>query len=139
MSTTSSLKKQFILNTLMPYLLDPEIMGYNKEQKSCLYLTKDGKKCAVGKHMRPGPWQHHPGSFAAMISGGPCTMEAILTEEAFNANLSVREWTCIQRVHDDIREPRELLIQKVEDLEEVSGEDFGEMIELTLDTYEENN
>ena len=139
MNTTNSLKKQFILDTLVPYFEDPQTRGYDKEQKSCLYLTKDGKKCAVGKHMRPGPWQHHPGSFAAMISGGPYTMEAILTEEAFNANLSVKEWSCMQRVHDDIREPRDLLLQGVEDLEEVSGEDFGEIIGLILDTYEKNN
>jgi len=53
--------KEFILNTLLPYKEDLSLRGVKEGKEgtnNCCYLTDDGKKCAVGKHMKKGPWQY---------------------------------------------------------------------------------
>lgn len=47
--------REFILDTLLPYKLNPELRAY--ESPNCVYLARDGRKCAIGKHMKVGEWQ----------------------------------------------------------------------------------
>lgn len=41
--------KEFALKTIAPYYSNPSTCGFNGI--SCLYLTEDGRKCAVGKYL----------------------------------------------------------------------------------------
>ena len=134
MSTTNSLKKQFILDTLVPYFEDPQTRGYNKDTKLCSYLTKDGKKCAVGKHMKEGPWQKYNWGLVSLLNTK--TLEEILTDEAFAIGLTVGEWASVQNVHDNIKtnssifskkDYRDRLLSFITGLERATGENFEEL------------
>jgi hypothetical protein len=127
MSTINSLKKQFILDTLVPYFEDRQTRGYNEDSNLCQYLTKEGKKCAVGKHMREGSWQKFGGNFKHLIESEGHSMEEVLTEEAYAIGLSPDEWTAIQEVHDNIKVSSCLLLSYITILEEETNENFEEL------------
>ena len=87
-------KRQFIMDTLLPYKEDPSkcaIVG-----GKCKYLTEDGKKCAIGKHMKEGVWQYYTTPIFSFVD----KLEDILTEEALAQNISLLEWVFIQKYHD---------------------------------------
>jgi len=91
-------KRQFILDTLLPFKEDTSTCGF--ENKSCVYLTNDGNKCAVGKHMKEGKWQHCQIGFTELLKG--YKKEDVLTDEALEQNLTTKEWSYIQGYHDSI-------------------------------------
>tara|TARA_R110000851_G_scaffold107744_1_gene228227 strand:+ start:4307 stop:4705 length:399 start_codon:yes stop_codon:yes gene_type:complete len=91
-------QKQFILDTLLPYKEDPTTCGY--EVSSCLYLTGDGKKCAVGKHLITGEWQNHTGDYNGLID--TYNAEDIFTQEALDQKLPSRVWRAMQFYHDNL-------------------------------------
>lgn len=90
-------KKQFILNTLLPYKLDPSTCAY--EFGRCSYLTEDGKKCAVGKHLREGKHQqsHLPVKNLFRAYG-----MSILNNDAREQNITSLGWYFIQSYHDHL-------------------------------------
>lgn len=47
--------KEFIIESLLPYKENPSLCGY--ENGWCMYLTSDGRKCAIGQYMKKGKWQ----------------------------------------------------------------------------------
>lgn len=91
--------KEFVLKTLLPYKEDPSTCGYS-EEGGCKYLTKEGKKCAVGKWMKKGPWQDY--SFGACDILTEYTQEEVLLKPALEMNFSERVWANIQGYHDGI-------------------------------------
>jgi hypothetical protein len=91
-------KKQFILETLLPYKENPSLCGYS--DNSCDYLTHDGKKCAVGKHMRQGEWQKSQQNYTKLIQ--KYNPSDFFTAKALAQNLSREEWIAIQQYHDTI-------------------------------------
>lgn len=97
-------KKQFILDTLLPYKNNPQLCAfkYNTilDQYSCVYLTDDGKKCAVGKHLIEGEHQNFLGTVGELLM--TYQEEDIFTPEALEQNLSIPVWTLMQRYHDVI-------------------------------------
>lgn len=52
-----NITKEFILEALLKYKNNPSLCGYNGER--CMYLTKDGKKCAIGQFMKVGNHQKY--------------------------------------------------------------------------------
>lgn len=92
-------RQKFVLDTLLPYFKDPSTCA-TTEDGQCAYLTKDGRKCAVGKHMNPGPWQHKIEAAHSLI--GNFRPEDVLTEEAYKQFLSPSSWEKIQNVHDTL-------------------------------------
>ena len=50
------MKKEQILEILLPYKENVENCAVGSFG-TCLYLTEDGKKCAVGKMLKEGAWQ----------------------------------------------------------------------------------
>lgn len=91
--------QQFILDTLLPYKVDPSTCAVSP-QGGCEYLTKEGKKCAVGKHMKKGKWQQYSGYFANIKSN--FNVEEVLTKNALKQNLSDSVWITMQEYHDTI-------------------------------------
>jgi hypothetical protein len=89
-------QKQFILETLLPYKQDPTTCGVFIG--SCRYLTGDGKKCAVGKHMKKGPWQKSRKSVGAVLE--KYLEEKVLNKSALNQNFTLSQWYYIQSYHD---------------------------------------
>lgn len=56
--TRNKTKKQmraFVLKVLLPYKQNPSSCAV--ADNNCLYLTSDGRKCAVGQLMKRGKWQ----------------------------------------------------------------------------------
>lgn len=118
-------KKQFIIDTLAPYLKDRSLCAMGDQQ--CLYLTKDGKKCAFGKYMQEGPWQQDLDTADGVLE--MYGAKNVLTPEAYEQNLSVVEWRAIQTVHDTLAYQWEGPCA-IEDLEEVTKIDFSELKDL---------
>lgn len=95
-------KRNFILNTILPYCLDPSTRGVSEGRDVCTYLSESGKKCALGKHMREGPWQGFKGGILHLTA--KYSLKQVLSEEAYNQKLKGREWAAMQLLHDDMHD-----------------------------------
>jgi len=93
-------KRQFILDTLLPYKENPETCAANNG--TCYYLMVDGRKCAVGKHMIEGEHQQFKGDVDSLHY--QFGLDKVLTDEAKQIGLKVIEWMYIQLYHDTLSE-----------------------------------
>jgi hypothetical protein len=121
--TDTQNKRQFILDTLLPYKQDRNLCAY--EGGKCKYLTDDGRKCAVGKHMKEGEWQHFVGSFSqvAHVYG----RDTMFTDEALQVSLTAHEWDLVQLYHDRLVKGGHIN-SAVRLLEEVTNLKFPELL-----------
>lgn len=117
-------KKEFILETLLPYFKDPSTCAL--EGVNCSYLTTDGNVCAVGKWMKPGPWQFYEGSYEELIE--KYEPKDFFKEEAFGM-LTDDEWEKVQSVHDSLAVGAKRLMFDIEILESVTGTNLNELKE----------
>src|SRR6478752_232003 len=92
--------REFILNTLLPYKEDPSTCATNAFG-NCMYLDDKGRKCALGKHMKEGPWQLEENKNINTLSD-EYTLNHMLTDEALDQNISIDIWSTIQSYHDRI-------------------------------------
>lgn len=113
--------RQFILDTLLPYKKNPELCA--KDCGSCLYLTTDNRKCAVGKHMKKGEWQQFQEGFSNLISS--YSKESFFTKRALSHNLTDDIWCTIQCYHDNLAEYGH--VYGVGQLESLTGLKFPEL------------
>jgi len=94
--------KEFCLSNIAPYFKDPTICGYNKAtgkiKGKCVYLTKDGKMCVLGKNLLNPPL--NGSEDAAMIFDGN-KQEDVLKPEAIGM-LNAIQWGLLQSIHDNI-------------------------------------
>lgn len=92
-------KKEFALNAILPYFIDPTTCGYDKEMDSCVYITEDGRKCVAGKYM-----------LESVLTKWTCSIGSILRENdqsdvfkpEFVGILTNDEWRSLQLIHDEI-------------------------------------
>lgn len=91
--------KDFVLKTLLPYKEDTSTCAMNKVGE-CVYLTKDGKKCAIGKWMKEGPWQQSNVDAWNLFDGYKSI--DILKDEAVKMDLNVAQWEALQAYHDGL-------------------------------------
>lgn len=105
--------QQFIVDTLKPYFLDTDLCGIN-DSGDCEYLTEDGKKCALGKHLKKGEWQAHLGTATELFA--EYDMNKILKKSALKFKLTVENWRGVQLVHDWIT----MCINKEQVIEHIS-------------------
>ena len=91
-------KRQFILDTLLPYKNDPTLCSIDKKTGTCLYLSEEGKTCAVGKHMKAGKWQKASMGVSQLVA--IYSISDIFTVDAVNQNLTVVELNYMQNYHD---------------------------------------
>jgi hypothetical protein len=89
--------KEFILDTLLPYKKDSSLCAIDN---GCVYLTPNGKKCAVGKHLIEGEHQKFVGDIYDLDA--EYNLNNILTEEAQRQNISLQIWELMQQYHDFI-------------------------------------
>lgn len=90
--------KNFVLKTLLPYKKDKSLCALNENKIGCFYLTKDGKKCAVGRWLKKGKWQEST-QFAEGLFIENFGKE-ILLKEARDMNFTVKQWRLLQKYHD---------------------------------------
>lgn len=90
--------RKFILNTLLPYKENPSLCAFIKTDHLCMYLTEDGKKCAVGRYLKEGEHQQCRANVVELFKEYP--PKDILTEEAFNQYIPTNVWLLMQRYHD---------------------------------------
>ena len=119
--------REFILNTLLPYKEDPSTCGFDGEEEVCLYKTKNGNRCAVGKHMKEGVWLQQIANASDVF--GEFKKENVLTHEALEQNLSNDIWEQMQKYHDSIalNIPVEKVNLGVQGLEELTDFKFPEL------------
>lgn len=121
--------KQFILDTLLPYKEDPSTCAWNPVDKTCLYLTEDGRKCAVGKHLIDGVHQKFLGDVGQLDD--EYDLDKILTPEAREQKLSIKIWQAMQGYHDQLANSqfkigKEFYIEQLENLINQPLEDLRE-------------
>ena len=89
--------KQFVLDTLLPYKKDRSLIALNSKG-NCCYLTTDGRKCAVGKHLKENKEvQFFRGGAHSLFSKFG---SGILTDEARAFDFTFKTWRTIQMYHD---------------------------------------
>lgn len=100
-------KKEFALNAILPYFIDPTTCGYDRETDTCVYITEDGRKCVAGKYM-----------LESALTNWTCSIGNILNEnhqsEVFKPEfvdiLTDKEWRSLQLIHDAIASNRGIAI-----------------------------
>lgn len=90
-------QQQFIIDTLLPYKQDPTTRALDS-RGLCVYLDNQGNKCALGKHLKQGEWQYDEGDVTYL--NDEYNLNSILTDEAKEQNLSIKDWANIQVYHD---------------------------------------
>ena len=88
-------QKQFILDTLLPYKQDPTTCAIDG---ACKYLTEDGRKCAVGKHMKKGKWQTKVMDVDSIDR--KFGLDKVLKKSALKQGFTIEQWGLIQGYHD---------------------------------------
>lgn len=58
--------EEIITDTVNYYEADPSRRAVD-EESSCAYLAEDGRKCAVGRYLLDGPWQHSAANALGLV------------------------------------------------------------------------
>ena len=121
------MEKKFILDTLLPYKQDPTTCAKN-EEGGCSYLTTDGRKCAVGKHLIDG--EHQMSALYVSSLFYRYNPDDILTEEAKQQQISIDIWAKMQRYHDcvAVNFSNEIINDVVKELEQLTGFELPELM-----------
>lgn len=114
--------KEFIIKTLLPYKNDNSLCAY--EFGDCEYLTKEGKKCAIGKHMKKGMWQSFHGTVIDLFLNHK--ENTIMTKKWLKQNIPLNVAHSMQRYHDRTA-TRSNINEIVLDLEIKTGFDLNEL------------
>lgn len=93
-------QQQFILDTLLPYKLDSSICAI--EDKVCSYNMTDGRKCAIGKHMKKGEWQNLASSVSMLMRKYRNMLDEVFTKEFMSYRFSVEVLSAMQQYHDNV-------------------------------------
>lgn len=116
--------REFILKSLLPYKEDPSKCGYNPTSETCVYLTPDGKKCAVGQYLKTGEWQQYIGSASDMLK---TYGDEILTDEAKDQQIPIGVWDSMQMYHDRLAIGSSMLFDALYRLEAITEYKFPEL------------
>lgn len=114
--------REFILNTLLPYKEDVSKCAY--ENSFCKYLTNDGRKCAVGKHLIDGDHQRFEGSVGQLVNKYGWY---VFTKEAQDQKINLTAWSTMQRYHDSLSQTHRASNMIVDYLEKLTGFEFPEL------------
>jgi hypothetical protein len=92
--------KEFALSQIAPYLKDPSTCGFNKDNQTCEYLTKDKKMCVAGKNMIEPKFGIYK-DIIDVLSENEEQQEGIFKPEVVGI-LTNEEWKHLQSIHDTI-------------------------------------
>lgn len=117
--------REFILDTLLEYKLDPGKCAVYAA--GCVYLDPStGNKCAVGKHLIDGEHQKFLGNVVELFE---IYSTDILTDNAKLQNISIPIWIEMQIYHDIIATncSTEIINEILIRLENLTGFEFPEL------------
>ena len=97
---TQEQKKEFALSQLAPYLADPSTCGFNIENKTCEYITPDGRMCVAGKNMIEPKLGLLKG-IDDILKDLNQVQEGLFKPEVVGI-LTASEWKIMQHIHDTI-------------------------------------
>jgi hypothetical protein len=97
---TEQERKEFALSQIAPYLKDPSTCGFNKDNQTCEYLTKDKKMCVAGKNMIEPKFGIYK-DIIDVLSENEEQQEGIFKPEVVGI-LTNEEWKHLQSIHDTI-------------------------------------
>jgi hypothetical protein len=115
--------KQFILDTLLPYKKNKALISIDPNGR-CYYLSDDGRKCAIGKHMKEGEWQNYIGDVSDLFRG--YSENNIMSQEWIDQQIPLEVADNMQKYHDSMCD-----YQTVSDLEELTGYNLSELLNYT--------
>lgn len=118
---TKRKQRNFILKTLLVYIQDPKLIAFDGTY--CKYLTKDGRKCAVGQHLKKGEWQKCSGTAGDIDDAWG--LENVLKAKAKSMNIPTYVWEHIQDYHDNLSEANFKGKQSVNEIVPKIEEDLG--------------
>lgn len=118
--------RNFILKTLLPYKENRKLCASQYGQ--CMYLTEDGRKCAVGMHLKQGEWQKFIGDVEGLDD--EYSLEQILLAKARKQQIPLKVWEHMQSYHDalSVEEKPSNIRLIVERLEKSTGFKFEELL-----------
>ena len=97
---TEQERKEFALSQIAPYLKDPSTCGFNKDNGTCEYLTKDNKMCVAGKNMIEPKFGIYKDIIDVLYENEE-QQEGIFKPEVVGI-LTNQEWKYLQSIHDNI-------------------------------------
>jgi hypothetical protein len=97
---TEQERKEFALSQIAPYLKDPSTCGFNKDNGTCEYLTKDNKMCVAGKNMIEPKFGMYKDIIDVLYENEE-QQEGIFKPEVVGI-LTNQEWKYLQSIHDNI-------------------------------------
>jgi hypothetical protein len=100
MKKTFEEKKEFALSQLAPYYANPSTCGYDKDKKTCEYLTTDGRMCVAGKNMIE-PKIGLVKGIVDILADLDHKQEGLFKPEVVGI-LTSEEWEHMQSIHDSI-------------------------------------
>lgn len=132
-------KQEFIIETLEPYFLDKNICA--NEREWCVYLTQDGRMCAVGKHLDTRCSEYSAISICQQSISSLATKYGLsnILKKSSQDILSVDEWTLIQSIHDRLSEDMKdmTMIDAIVRLEVLSETNLGKLRQYCkIDVYQ---
>lgn len=95
--------KQFILDTLLPYKEDKTLLSISLIGNGCSYLSHIGNKCAIGKHMKEGPWQQYSDWVGTLFQ--EYSEEKIMSQDWLEQQIPTEVAQNIQQYHDALALP----------------------------------
>ncbi|NJL78552.1 MAG: hypothetical protein HC917_06335 [Richelia sp. SM2_1_7] len=116
--------RQFILDTLLPYKLNPETCA--RDKTGCSYKMDDGRRCAVGKWLKDEYTSYH-GSISKLLEDYKTTLNEVLVKEAVIQDIPLEVWKKMQLYHDKIELRTSCINLVVSNLENLTGFKFPEL------------
>jgi hypothetical protein len=119
--------KQFILDTLLPYKNDQTLLSLSLSGTGCSYLNNEGKKCAIGKYMKEGPWQTFSGWAVELFRIND--EKNIMSQEWLDQQIPIKVALNMQQYHDLIalNDSKKSIDNVISNLEQLTGFKFPEL------------
>lgn len=119
-------KKEFALEQIKEYVLDPSKCGFNKKTLKCQNLTSDGKMCVAGKNYLPDVRKKWKDNGVSYILTQYNNNQSFVFKKEVVGILNLSEWCWLQSMHDSIARESVLLT----DFENESLFSYEEMMAL---------
>ena len=124
---TEQERKEFALSQIAPYLKNPSTCGFNKDNGTWEYLTKDNKMCVAGKNMIEPKFGMYKDIIDVLYENEE-QQEGIFKPEVVGI-LTNQEWKYLQSIHDNIAVNPDMVDRLKERVERLNLFTYEELVE----------